>query len=236
MNVTLINYDPEAHIQLIFTKHTRLGLTPALLDEIRTWPQERIDEELAYIANTIRSSHEFTHYTFLIEDVSRAFTHQFVRTRTGSFAQQSMRVNHMTGFGFVCPTSLVGNEDVRWLLRDIETTYSVLLHDGVPPEDARSILPTNIATNIVARFSLRHLADLLNSRLGGRTQAEYRHVAQAMLDAVLAVHPWAEQFIFRDRGRDYFAELEAAIEAELGSDLVRKGKLLKIVDAMRGIK
>jgi len=240
MRVTLINYDPDAHVQLIFTKHTRLGLTPALLEEIRTWPQERIDEELAYIAKTIRSSHEFTHYTFLIEGVSRAFTHQFVRTRTGSYAQQSMRVNDMSEFDFVYPDSSTDDEEVQWvlrtLLREIKLTYKALVQGGVPPEDARSILPTNIATNIVARFSLRHLADLLNSRLGGRTQGEYRRVAQAMLDAVLAVHPWAEQFIFRDHDRDYFAEIEAFAERHHGKDLAAKGELLKIVDAMRGVK
>jgi hypothetical protein len=53
-----------------------------------------------------------------------------------------------------------------------------------------------------------------------------------LADAVLAVHPWAAKFLFR-QGRDHFAEIEAWAETEYGGDLLKKGKLLKIVDAMR---
>jgi thymidylate synthase ThyX len=115
---------------------------------------------------------------------------------------------------------------------NIRAAYRSLLELGLPAEDARGILPTNIATNICAKFNLRTLSELVQSRSGGRTQAEYRNVIDAMADAVLAVHPWAEPFLFR-HGRNYFAELEAFAEAEYGGDLLKKGRLLKIVDAMR---
>jgi thymidylate synthase ThyX len=107
-----------------------------------------------------------------------------------------------------------------------------LIELGLPAEDARGLLPTNISTNIVAKFNLRAFVDLAKSRTGGRTQSEYQKVMNAMVDAVLAVHPWAEKFLFQ-QGRDYFAEIEAFAEKEYGGDLLKKGALLKIVDKMR---
>jgi thymidylate synthase ThyX len=52
-------------------------------------------------------------------------------------------------------------------------------------EDARGVLPTNIHTNIVAKFDLRTLADTMRKRASTRTQGEYRDVMDGMKDAVL---------------------------------------------------
>jgi hypothetical protein len=79
---------------------------------------------------------------------------------------------------------------------------------------------------------LRTFVELAKARTGGRTQGEYQKVLNGMVDEVLAVHPWAEKFLFQ-QGRDYFAEIEAFAEEQYGGDLLAKGKLLKIVDKMR---
>ena len=89
MKVTLIYATPGAIDLLLFTKSTRLQLTPGLMDEIRSWPEERKLNELRYMAKTVPSSWEFVDLIFSIEDVTRAFTHQLVRTRTASYAQQA---------------------------------------------------------------------------------------------------------------------------------------------------
>lgn len=238
MKVTLLDHTCDAEALLIFTKSTRLNLSPGLLEDIRSWPAERKASELKYIANTIKSSWEFIGYTFLIEGVSRAFTHQFVRTRQASYAQQSMRVTDMSHFDFVMPRKIA--EASSSAARDAITLhnaktmelYKELLAMGYAAEDARSILPTNIATNITVKHSLRSFADLAASRLGGRTQDEYQRVMNAMVDAVLAVHPWARDFIFGDQDRDHYAEIEAFAHAAF-PDLLERGKLLKIVDKMR---
>lgn len=236
MKVTLVSTTPNAADVLIFTKSTRLNMTPGLMDEIRAWPYERKLEELAYMADTIPSSWEFVDYTFLVESVSRAYTHQQVRTRAASYAQQTMRVLEMGEYDFVHTER--NNADPRALKviaavnAAIKMGYRELLALGQPPEDARGILPTNISTNIVCKFNLRTLAELARSRTGGRTQGEYQAVIGAMLDAAIAVHPWAEVFMF-PKGRDLFAEIEEFAKQEFGGDLLRKGKLLKIVDKLR---
>lgn len=236
MKVTLISTTPEARELLIFTKSTRLTMSPGLMDEIRAWPEEKKLAELEYMANTIPSSWEFVDYVFLIEGVSRAFTHQFVRTRQASYAQQTMRVLNMGEYDYVMTERVGEDACARGLVdiinENIRQAYNHLINMGIPAEDARGILPTNIATNIVAKFNLRTFVDLAKSRTGGRTQKEYQKVLNAMVDAVLAVHPWAEKFLFQ-QGRDYFAEIEAFAEREYGGNLLKKGELLKIVDKMR---
>lgn len=236
MKVTLISVTPDAMDVLLFTKATRLNMSPGLLDEIRAWPRDKKLAELDYMANTIPSSWEFVDYTFLVEGVSRAYTHQQVRTRAASYAQQTMRVLDMGDFDYVY-TGKLDDEDtieraaVDQVLQAIKDTYNYLIKRGVPPEDARGILPTNIATNIVCKFNLRTLAELARSRTGGRTQGEYQSVINAMLDEALRVHPWADTFFF-PRQRDYFAEIEAFAKREF-PNLLKRGELLKIVDKMR---
>lgn len=236
MKVTLISTTPQAKELLIFTKSTRLAMSPGLMEEICAWPEEKKLAELEYMANTIPSSWEFVDYVFMIEGVSRAFTHQFVRSRNASYAQQTMRVLNMGEYDFVMTDRVAADVQARGLVdivnENIRLTYNKLIELGVPAEDARGILPTNISTNIVAKFNLRAFVDLAKSRTGGRTQNEYQKVVNAMADEVLKVHPWAEKFLFQ-QGRDYFAEIEKFAEEEYGGDLLKKGRLLKIVDKMR---
>lgn len=242
MKVTLINYTQDARELLLFTKSTRLNMSPGLLDEIKGWPEEKKADELRYMAATIPSSWEFCDYVFLIEGVSRAFTHQFVRTRHGSYAQQSLRIVDAGDFEFVWPQRLAAESDLAYagsaraqiagVIATIKRAYKELRRLSVAPEDARSILPTNVATNIVAKFNLRTMAELAASRTGGRTQGEYQQVMNAMANEILKVHPWAVDFMF-PFPRDLFADIEAFAEKEFGGNLAKKGELLKIVDRMR---
>lgn len=236
MKVTLISHTQEAENILLFTKATRLTMSPGLLDEIRAKTQEEKMAELEYMANTIPSSWEFVDYVFLVEGVSRAYTHQQVRTRAASYAQQTMRVLEMGAYDYIYTDRNKESPQAMAIIQAtnevIRNAYNQLLECGQAAEDARGILPTNISTNIVCKFNLRTFVDLAKARTGGRTQSEYQKVVNAMVDEVLRVHPWAEKFLFQ-QGRDYFAEIEAFAQREYGGNLLKKGELLKIVDKMR---
>jgi flavin-dependent thymidylate synthase len=198
MKVQLISYTDDAVNLLLFTKNTRLMNDDDAYAQIAEWPQEKKQEELDYMLQTIRSSWEFIDYTFNIRDVSRGFTHQFVRTRQASYAQQSQRTVDMSGFGYYTPTRIAENEVAKALydeaMRMINDSYQAL-REIVPAEDARGILPTNIHTNIVAKFNLRTLSEMAKSRLSPRAQGEYQEVFKLMVSEVVAVHPWAEPFL-----------------------------------------
>ena len=199
MKVSLVSFTEDAKDLLIFTKNTRLMNDDNAYNKVSNWSEDQKQEELDYMLKTIKSSWEFVDYTFDIKDVSRAFTHQFVRTRQGSYAQQSQRTVDMGGFEYY--TSARINEDTRAkaiyddIMIKINESYQLLRARGVPAEDARGVLPTNIYTNIVAKFSLRTLHEMAKSRLSPRAQGEYQEVFKLMVKAVVEVHPWAEPFL-----------------------------------------
>lgn len=235
MKVTLVNYTREAARMLVLAKSTRLEMNADLFYNIGHMPNDEILEQLDYIADTIPSCWEFVDYTFLVEGVSRAYTHQQVRTRSASYAQQSMRVTRQEGFKYIYTDNNLNDENAKITiqneLRRIQEAYDMLLELGQQPEDARGILPTNISTNIICKFNLRSFSELVKSRTGGRTQNEYQKVVNAMIEEVLMVHPWAEKFLFKKK-RDYFKEIEDFAAREF-PDIKKRGELLKIVDKMR---
>lgn len=138
MKVSLINYTPNALELLLFTKQTRLSQDAGLMEEIKSWPIDRKMKELNYMRGTIQSSWEFVDATFSIEGVSRAFTHQLVRTRAGSYAQQSQRTVNMDGFDYIIPDALNdGTEKTEELnsiynvaMKQINDRYADLIQEG----------------------------------------------------------------------------------------------------------
>jgi len=195
MKVSLISHTSDALNLLLRTKNTRLTNKN---DDPATWSDERRQENLEYMRDTIKSSWEFVDYVFEIEGVTRAFTHQLVRTRTGSYAQQAMRVVDARNqpveppfAGMTAEETAIWNNAVDFNLE----AYGDLLDIGMKPQDARGILPTNITTSIMAKFNLRTLSDMAKLRLCTRTQGEYQDVFRAMRQCVSLVHPWAEEFL-----------------------------------------
>jgi len=111
MKVELVNYTQDAVDLLLFTKNTRLMPVDDAYNRIAEWEWEKKQAELDYMLNTIRSSWEFIDYTFNVRDVTRGFTHQFVRTRQASYAQQSQRTVDMSGFSYYTPPEIEKDED-----------------------------------------------------------------------------------------------------------------------------
>lgn len=193
MKVTLVSYTSDALNLLLVTKGTRLkhGEDPAL------WSDDKKQDHLNYMRDTIKSSWEFVDYVFKIEGVSRAFTHQLVRTRTGSYAQEAMRVVDARD-ALVLTPAFAHEASLDVWARGVEQAmgaYAELVDAGEAPQDARGILPTNITTSIMAKFNLRTMSDMAKLRLCTRTQGEYQDTFRLMRAAVIEVHPWAEDFI-----------------------------------------
>lgn len=246
MNVNLIEYtgkgqpDPSryAATMLLFTKNTRLNMTPDAFDSTYNWTEEKRMAELKYMANTIPSSWEFVDYTFLVQGVTRAFTHQLVRTRTASYAQQTMRVLNVsqgTGWDYLTGPSILVDHERHAIydkaMTNIDHAYKSLIAHGAAVEDARGVLPTNIKTNIVVKMNMRTLVEMVRKRRGSRTQGEYREFLEAMGTAVRSVHPWIDLFIERDfdKAAD---DLEEEIK-HLGLGYDKTMELIKLLDQMR---
>lgn len=200
MKVSLINYTQNALELLLFTKGTRLKMSPMGIEEVSAWSDEKKKQELAYMLNTIRSSWEFADFVFMIEGVSRAFTHQLVRHRVGtSFAQQSQRTVDMSEFEYITPDAVSTDKNMEHIysyhMRGINAGYTDMLNSGAKAEDARGLLPTNISTNIVFKANLRTLSQMCGERLCVKAQGEFQDVMMAIREAVMEVYPWAEPML-----------------------------------------
>lgn len=129
---------------------------------------------------------EHATFTFGIEGISRACSHQLVRHRIASYSQQSQRyVARTEPFEAVTPPSLAQRPELHAryeaLLREIHQTYSAFLEAGIPAEDARFVLPNAAATKLVVTMNARSLHHFFELRCCRRAQWEIRAMAVEML-------------------------------------------------------
>jgi len=237
MKVTLLYATPDAIELLIFTKNTRLNMAPAGFGEIKSWSHQKKMEELKYMSTTIPSSWEMVDIMFCIEGVSRAFTHQLVRTRTASFAQQAMRIVDMTGFDYHVGPSVEGLalDLYRSQMTELSKTYADLIALGAKPEDARGVLPTDILTNICMKINLRNFSDLVKKRMTPRVQDEYAQVLKGMVEEVLKVWPWSLMFIM-PRNSEAHKELGYYLNQQLNKEVKETGKSQNETEAWKAMK
>lgn len=124
----------------------------------------------------------------------RGVTHEIVRHRLFSFAQESTRyVNYkLRGIEFVIPCFWNLHEDEEggkyetWLghMGDSEDKYNNLISLGATPQEARSILPNSLKTEIVITGNLREWRCFFKLRTAKDAHPQMREVANLLLDDV----------------------------------------------------
>lgn len=126
---------------------------------------------------------ESIQFTFLIEGVSRAITHQMVRNRFAFYAQESLRfaVAEDWAAEVPLPPSLAGLADDdpqvgvwRRALHRAEDAYAALVATGMPAEEARGLLPHAITTRLYWTVSLRSLLAEAGKRTCTQAQFDWR--------------------------------------------------------------
>ena len=133
--------------------------------------------------NGHHSVFEHIYFTFKIEGISRACSHQLVRHRHCSFTQRSQRYCAENGFEFVTPPTI--DEELFYNdMDDIESWYEYHQRRGVPNEDARYILPNACCTDLYLSCNLRELIHIANERLCVKAQWEIRDLVKQMVALV----------------------------------------------------
>ncbi len=201
MKVTLLQYtpDPERTVALA----ARLCYSPADIDEL----QERLTgaDIIAFLDKIMSLGHhsvlEHASFTFGIDGISRAASHQLVRHRLASYSQQSQRyVSHAERFTAVVPGSIAARPELLARfdaqLAALHDCYRDLVEAGVPAEDARYILPNATETKIIVTMNARELRHFFALRCCERAQWEIRAMAIEMLRLVRPVAP----AFFKDAG------------------------------------
>lgn len=201
MNVTLLQHTPNPEQAVALA--ARLCYSPISLDALREKLAESDTE--AFLNKIMSLGHhsvlEHASFTFGIEGISRVTTHQLVRHRIASFSQQSQRyVSHKDHFTSIMPDSIAENEEARqifaFMSETVHKAYAQLVELGIPPEDARYILPNAAETKIIMTMNARELRHFFALRCCQRAQWEIREMAIEMLRLVKHLSPT----LFRDCG------------------------------------
>jgi thymidylate synthase (FAD) len=206
MKVSLISHtaNPELIVAVAARTSFKSETPTEILDTLsKPGNVEKIKKEIsALLRHNHLSPIEHASFTFAIEGVSRACTHQLVRHRIASYTQQSQRfvkVDTSSEDWFVIPRALEERglkEELKEKMRIIASWYEELSNKGLEKEDARFILPQATKTNIIVTMNARELLHFFNLRLCARAQWELREVAIEMLKLVRRVAPT----IFKDAG------------------------------------
>ena len=178
------------------------------------------EKKLKLIKNCVSSQHdsvlEHAYFTFAIEGIDRAISHQLVRHRAGIvFSQQSQRYveikedlkelkklkesqdyerqvflqKYFSGCCDQCESSYLDH------MYDCLIEYRNLIDNGMKAEDARSVLPNATKTNITMSCNLRELIHICHLRLCTRAQAPIRKMVASLVANVVEVEPWLKPYL-----------------------------------------
>jgi len=163
--------------------------------------EDKISETSAqkFVANIIKNGHEavIEHFNITVRVVcDRGVTHEIVRHRVASYAQESTRYcnyskdkfsNQIT-FIEPCFWDLNNEEDKRkyqiWkeAMEYSEKKYMELIELGATPQEARSILPNSLKTELAMTMNLREWRHFFKLRAAPSAHPQMREIALMMLE------------------------------------------------------
>lgn len=159
--------------------------------------EDKITEGSAekFIGMILKSGHEsvLEHEKLTVKFIcDRGVTHEIVRHRIASYSQESTRYCNYSKdkFGneltFIRPCFWADDSDEyavwKQAMEEIEKTYVKLISLGAKPEEARSILPNSLKTEIVCTMNLREWRHFFRLRTAERAHPQIREISVALLD------------------------------------------------------
>ncbi len=185
MFVQLLQHTPEP--ERVVAAAARLCYSASSIEQLL---EQGAEERSRLLEKIVSLGHlsvlEHASFSFGVEGISRACSHQLVRHRLASFSQQSQRyVSHRQRFAAVVPPSIAERPELQRryeaLLDEVHGLYRELLEAGVPAEDARFVLPNAAQTKLVLTMNARELLHFFGLRCCRRAQWEIRALATEML-------------------------------------------------------
>lgn len=152
------------------------------------------DSAVLFVSNILKRGHEsvIEHEKISVRIIcDRGVSHEIVRHRIASYSQESTRYcnyqkdkfgNELT---FIKP--IFWNEDsenyIVWctMMQTIEEKYMQLIDIGASPQEARSILPNSLKTEIVVTMNLREWRHFFRLRTAEAAHPQMQEIARMML-------------------------------------------------------
>jgi thymidylate synthase (FAD) len=206
---------PETTLKVILLRSTpypeetiamaaKLCYSPADISSL----QEKIEskDQKGFVERLMKMRHlspvEHASFTFAVEGISRACSHQLVRHRIASYSQQSQRyVSEEAGFDYIIPPLIAKDSDLKRYFEDFmgkaQEAYTHIigklnekgLKGEVVNQDARFVLPNAAETKIIITMNARELLHFFRQRCCYRAQWEIRNMAEQMYFLVKEVAP-----------------------------------------------
>lgn len=193
MYVELLNYTPNPEKTIAMA--AKLCYSPAQIEELRG----KIDNSKvrSFIYKLFQRGHtspfEHISFTFGIEGISRATSHQLVRHRIASYSQQSQRYVEYEHLDYIIPPKINEDKELRstfmTMMEKIEEVYRYFLEKEVAAEDARYVLPNAACTKIIVTMNARSLFHFFGLRCCHKAQWEIQKLACEMLKLVINIAP-----------------------------------------------
>ena len=179
--------------------------------------EDKITEGSAekFVAGIIKRGHEavLEHCSFTVKFIcDRGVSHEIVRHRMASYCQESTRYCNYSKDVFgseitVIRPSFLTEGTPGWqywkvACRMAEKSYFELLDWGCTPQEARSVLPNSLKTEVVMTANIREWRHFLKLRCSPAAHPQMREVALILLDKV----HWLIPVCFDDIWSEYHAD------------------------------
>lgn len=142
---------------------------------------------------------EHVNFTFDIDGISRACSHQLVRFRLAAFTQRSQRYCSEKQTDYVIPPSIHNDRAKATLfyqtMTQLQDVYQALVDDGVPKEDARFILPNATTTRLIMTMNYRELMHACSLRRCSHAQWEIRQLFDEIAFLVFHEFPLLGEYL-----------------------------------------
>lgn len=218
MKVKIIAYTPNP--EEVVASAAKLCYSKVGVDEIQENLTEEGIEKFVSMLSAIGHHSPLEHctFTFAVEGISRACSHQLVRHRIASYSQQSQRYVKLDKFDYIIPTAIENNEFAKDIflnaMEQDQKAYNGIVEElmneyiassgytlaSIPKseynrleklaiEDARYVFPNACETKIVFTMNVRTLMNFFTHRCCDRAQWEIRDLANEMLIQVKEIAP-----------------------------------------------
>ncbi len=205
LQVNLLAHTPDA-LSLIYAAFRQCYHAGYVAD---MWPKLLAgdisrEQQEDFVRQVVASGHvspiEHVSFTFAVQGISRALSHQLVRHRIASFSQQSQRYVDGSAFDYILPPAIARNaaakerflrclEEIGEAYRDVKAILEESGRKDKAKEDARFLLPQAAETRIIVTMNCRGLLNFFEQRCCTRAQWEIRAMAGAMLQQCQEVLP-----------------------------------------------
>lgn len=156
----------------------------------------------AFVAGIIKRGHEavLEHWSFTVKFIcDRGVSHEIVRHRLAAYCQESTRYCNYSKDVFGNEITVIRPSYMRPGMKDFqiweramnacEDAYFDLLDYGCTPQEARSVLPNSLKTEVVMTADIREWRHFLKLRCSPAAHPQMREVALILLEKVHALIP-----------------------------------------------